>query len=190
MANRQHDSTFAIPALLEAARFGAEEHCKCRRKDADATPYINHPLKVANLLTSVGKIDDVEILQAALLHDTVEDAKTKPEEIERRFGRGVRDLVMEVTDDKNLLKAERKRRQVEKAPHLTPRAKVIKLADKIANLSDMVASPPSGWTHERRTAYLEWSNSVIAGCRGHNDSLEALYDWVADEVAGALKRAS
>jgi guanosine-3',5'-bis(diphosphate) 3'-pyrophosphohydrolase len=188
MANRKPDSTFAT--LIEAAMFAAEKHRDCRRKDVEATPYINHPIKVASLLANVGKIDDIEMLQAALLHDTVEDTPTKPEEIEERFGRAVRDLVMEVTDDKKLLKAERKRRQVEKAPHLTPRAKVIKIADKIANLSDMAVSPPVGWAHERLAQYVEWSRSVVAGCLGHNEPLEVLYDEVTEQVAGVLKRAS
>jgi guanosine-3',5'-bis(diphosphate) 3'-pyrophosphohydrolase len=188
MANRKHDSTFAT--LIEAAMFAAEKHRKCRRKDVEATPYINHPIKVASLLAGVGKIDDVEMLQAALLHDTVEDTPTKPEEIEERFGRAVRDLVMEVTDDKDVEKLKRKRIQVEKAPNLTPRAKMIKIADKIANLSDMAVSPPVGWPHERLTGYVDWSNAVVAGCLGHNEPLDVLYDEVTEQVAGVLKRAS
>ena len=169
MANRKYDSTLAIPALMEAAMFAAEKHRDCRRKDADATPYINHPIAVANLLASVGEIDDIEILQAALLHDTVEDTPTEPQEIQEKFGCAVRDLVMEVTDDKDLEKLERKRIQVEKAPTLSPRAKVIKIADKIANLNDLASSPPAGWSLERQTKYVEWSNSVVAGCLGHNE---------------------
>jgi guanosine-3',5'-bis(diphosphate) 3'-pyrophosphohydrolase len=123
---------------------------------------------VVNLMASIGGITDIEALQAGMLHDTVEDADTSPEEIETRFGYAVRSLVMEVTDDKKLEKQERKRIQ--------PRAKVIKLADKIANLTDLIASPPAHWPLERRRQYVDWSNKVIAGCRGHNERLEEIYD--------------
>ena len=177
MANRKQDSTFAT--LIEAAMFAAEKHRDCRRKDVEATPYINHPIKVASLLAGVGKVDDVEMLQAALLHDTVEDTKTKPKEIEKKFGRNVRDLVMEMTDNKNLKKLKRKRIQIEKAPHLSARAKVIKIADKTANLSDIVDSPPVGWPMKRLQEYVRWSAAVVDGCRGHNEILEALYDATA-----------
>jgi guanosine-3',5'-bis(diphosphate) 3'-pyrophosphohydrolase len=127
-------------------------------------------------MASIGGITDIEALQAGMLHDTVEDADTSPEEIEARFGYAVRCLVMEVTDDKTLEKQERKRRQIEKAPRLSPRAKIIKLADKIANLTDILASPPAHWPLERRRQYVAWSNEVIAGCRGHNERLEEIYD--------------
>ena len=177
MANRQHDSTFAT--LIEAAMFAAEKHRDCRRKDVEATPYINHPIKVASLLAGVGKIHDVEMLQAALLHDTVEDTPTEPEEIEERFGRAVRDLVMEMTDDKKIDKLDRKRIQIEKAPKLSARAKVIKVADKTANLSDILDSPPVGWPMQRLQEYVRWSATVVEGCRGHNEKLEALYDATA-----------
>jgi len=163
-------------ALLDATLFAAEKHRKCRRKDADKTPYINHPITVAKLLADVGNVDDVEILQAALLHDTVEDTKTKPKEIEKRFGRAVRDLVMEMTDDKTLKKQERKRKQLEKAPRLSPRAKLIKIADKTANLADIIDSPPVGWPLKRIRKYVRWSGKVVDGCRGHNPELEAMYD--------------
>ena len=92
-----------------------------------------------------------------MLHDTVEDTDTTPEEIEERFGYAVRSLVMEVTDDKDLEKQERKRLQIEHSPHLSPRAKVIKLADKISNLRDLMNSPPVGWDVERRLQYVTWS---------------------------------
>jgi guanosine-3',5'-bis(diphosphate) 3'-pyrophosphohydrolase len=117
---------------------------------------------VVNLMASIGGITDIEALQAGMLHDTVEDTETSPEEIETRFGYAVRSLVMEVTDDKKLEKQERKWRQIEKAPGLSPRAKTIKLADKIANLTDLIASPPADWPLERQQQYVDWSNKVIA----------------------------
>jgi guanosine-3',5'-bis(diphosphate) 3'-pyrophosphohydrolase len=176
MADTNTDIALAIPALLDATLFAADKHRGQKRKDAQGTPYINHPIYVVHLMANVGGITDIELLQAGMLHDTVEDTETSPEEIETRFGYAVRSLVMEVTDDKSLEKQERKRIQIQKAPRLSPRAKIIKLADKTANLTDMIASPPAHWPLERRQQYVVWSNKVIAGCRGHNDRLEEIYD--------------
>jgi guanosine-3',5'-bis(diphosphate) 3'-pyrophosphohydrolase len=176
MADKTTNTTLAIPALMEATMFAADKHRRQTRKDAQGTPYINHPIMVVNLMANVGGITDIEALQAGMLHDTVEDTDTSPEEIETRFGYAVRSLVMEVTDDKTLEKQERKRIQIEKAPRLSPRAKVIKLADKIANLTDLIVSPPAHWPPERRQQYVDWSNKVIVGCRGHNKRLEEIYD--------------
>ena len=186
MADRNTDITFAIPALTEATMFAADKHRGQKRKDAQGTPYINHPIMVVNLMASIGGITDIEVLQAGMLHDTVEDTHTSPQEIEARFGYAVRSLVMEVTDDKALEKQERKRIQIEKALRLSPRAKVIKLADKIANLTDLIESPPVDWSLERRQKYVDWSNRVIAGCRGLNNDLEKIYDARAVEADARL----
>ena len=136
----------AIDTLLRALEFSARKHIKCRRKNAEATPYINHPIEVAQLLSSVGEVDDLTTLLGAVLHDTIEDTETEPSEIEEMFGREVRDVVMEVSDDKKLLKADRKRLQVEHAPHLSRRAQQVKLADKIMNVRDVTENPPSHWS--------------------------------------------
>ena len=173
--NRTIDTTLAIPALMDATVFAAHKHRGQRRKDVEGTPYINHPIMVVNLLSNVGRITDIEVLQAGMLHDTVEDTDATAEEIEDRFGFAVRRLVMEVTDDKGLPKEERKRLQIEHAPNLSPKAKVVKLADKIANLSDLIESPPVDWTADRRIDYLHWSSSVVGGCLGANPNLERLF---------------
>jgi guanosine-3',5'-bis(diphosphate) 3'-pyrophosphohydrolase len=175
MKDTDSEAGFAIPALMDATMFAADKHRDQKRKDARGTPYINHPIMVANLMASVGGITDIEALQAALLHDTVEDTDTTPGEIEELFGYAVRGLVMEVTDEKSLHKDTRKRLQIEHAPHLSPRAKVIKVADKIANVVDMIQSPPAGWPPERRIAYLHWARTVVKGCLGANHRLECLF---------------
>jgi (p)ppGpp synthase/HD superfamily hydrolase len=159
-------------ALLAALHFAAEKHRDQRRKGRCASPYINHPIEVAELLVRVGQVDDVILLQAALLHDTVEDTQTTFRELEEQFGTGVRALVEEVTDDKTLPKEERKRRQVDRAPCLSAGARQIKLADKTCNVRDLAIRPPLDWPLERRLAYLDWSEQVVAGCRGANPHLE------------------
>jgi GTP diphosphokinase / guanosine-3',5'-bis(diphosphate) 3'-diphosphatase len=162
--------------LLEAIRFSAEKHRNQRRKDREQTPYINHPIEVVQLLWEVGGVRDVDVLLAAILHDTVEDTDTRPEEIRERFGEQVLSFVMEVTDDKNLPKAKRKRLQIETAAHKSHGAKLIKLADKSCNVRNLVTMPPKDWSLERRQEYLLWTEKVVAGLRGTNAALEGYYD--------------
>lgn len=170
-----------LARLLRATRFSAEKHRNQRRKGGDAAPYINHPIAVAERLVSVGGVEDPDVLIAALLHDTVEDTGVKPEELEEMFGRRVRSMVEEVTDDKSLPKAERKQRQVEHAPHLSPGAKLIKLSDKISNIHDIANNPPADWSLERKLEYIAWGERVVAGLRGANEGLEEFFDrLVAD----------
>jgi len=162
--------------LLEAIRFAAEKHRNQRRKDSEQSPYINHPIEVAQLLWEIGGVRDLEVLLAAVLHDTVEDTETRPEEISDRFGESVMSFVMEVTDDKNLPKGERKRLQIEHAPHISFGAKLIKLADKSCNVRNLVTMPPKNWPLKRRQEYLLWTEKVVAGLRGTNPALEEYYD--------------
>ena len=158
--------------LLKAVAFAADKHRFQTRKDSERTPYINHPINVALTLCEVGHESDTDLLVAAILHDTVEDTETSPEEIEKIFGKVVRDIVMEVTDDKNLAKEERKRLQIVKA-HLKSRpARKLKLADKICNVHDIIHHAPSGWTNQRRLDYLLWCEQVLEGLRGVNYLLE------------------
>jgi (p)ppGpp synthase/HD superfamily hydrolase len=168
-------------AILKALHFAAVKHRDQRRKDVEASPYINHPIEVAELLARVGHVTDPIILQSAILHDTIEDTKTTPEELEAAFGPEVRRVVEEVTDDKQLPKAERKRLQIEHAPHLSERARQVKLADKISNVLGVTQTPPADWPLERRNEYLDWTERVVAGCRGCNSNLESFYDYVLAE---------
>ena len=175
-----------VAFLLEAVAFAADRHRRQRRKGVDASPYINHPLEVAHTLASVGGVADPVTLAAAVLHDTIEDTRTTGDELEDLFGRDVRRLVEEVTDDKALPKAERKHLQVVHAPTLSIGAKMVKLADKIANARDVVRDPPADWNLAQRRAYLDWTEHVVAGCRGVNAALEAYYDAVLQKGRAAL----
>jgi guanosine-3',5'-bis(diphosphate) 3'-pyrophosphohydrolase len=165
-----------VGMLLAAIQFSAEKHREQRRKDVDASPYINHPIEVAALLANVAGVQDETILTAAVLHDTVEDTPTSPADLESTFGVAVRNLVQEVTDDKSLPKAERKRLQVEHALQLSRSAKLIKIADKISNIREVTETPPADWPLERRQEYLNWAERVVTGCRGVNSALESHFD--------------
>jgi guanosine-3',5'-bis(diphosphate) 3'-pyrophosphohydrolase len=168
----------SIQLLLRAVTFAAEKHKSQLRKNADATPYINHPLAVAELLAREGQIGDVAVLAAAVLHDTIEDTQTTPEEVRELFGEEIAGIVEEVTDDKSLAKAERKRLQIEHAPHLTAKAKLVKLADKICNVRDVADDAPPDWPLKRRQEYFEWAKAVVDGLRGANPALEAKFDAI------------
>jgi guanosine-3',5'-bis(diphosphate) 3'-pyrophosphohydrolase len=158
--------------LLLAMKFAAEKHSNQRRKNADATPYINHPIEVAEYLARVGRIDDEDVLIAALLHDTVEDTQTSLDEIVAGFGERVAGIVKECTDDKSLAKAERKRLQVVNAPNKSPEAKCVKIADKTLNLTSILDDPPADWSTERRLEYFGWAEQVIRGLLGVNEGLD------------------
>jgi guanosine-3',5'-bis(diphosphate) 3'-pyrophosphohydrolase len=164
--------------LLRAVNFAADKHRHQRRKDHESSPYVNHPIAVAETLARVGNISDLALLQAALLHDTIEDTETTSEELEKLFGAEVRDLVLEVTDDKTQPKQTRKQNQIEHAIHLSVRAKQIKMADKICNVNDIVYAPPANWSVDRKLDYLSWSEAVVNGCRGVNADLERRFDEV------------
>jgi (p)ppGpp synthase/HD superfamily hydrolase len=81
-----------------------------------------------------------------------------------------------VTDDKDLPPGERKRRQIASAKGKSFGAKLIKLADKIANLRDLTSAPPADWDDERNARYREWSKQVIDQIRGTNEALESACD--------------
>jgi (p)ppGpp synthase/HD superfamily hydrolase len=128
---------------------------------------------------------DPGLVAAALLHDVIEDTATTHEELVAAFGADVAGLVGEATDDKALPKAERKRLQVVHAPDRSPRAKLLKLADKTSNVRALATSPPAGWSRQRRREYLDWARAVVAGLRGADPWLEALFDEAAAAAAAA-----
>ena len=165
-----------LALLLKALSFAAHKHRDQRRKDAEASPYINHPIALAEVLTGEGGVNDLEVLAAALLHDTIEDTATTLEELRERFGERIAGMVAEVTDDKDLPKADRKRLQIEHAAQLSDGAKLVKLADKICNLRDVAERPPAKWDLQRRQEYFEWAKQVIDQLRGAHPKLEAAFD--------------
>jgi guanosine-3',5'-bis(diphosphate) 3'-pyrophosphohydrolase len=178
-------------ALLEVMRaldFAAGKHRDQRRKGAAAEPYINHLTEVARLVVEATHGKDALSVAGALLHDTIEDTRTTPEELEREFGSDVAALVVELTDDKQLPKAERKRLQEETSHAKSRRAKLIKIADKTSNLRSILASPPLDWDAQRQHEYFEWAGRVVAGCRGVNAKLETLFDEAYHAGLDTLKQ--
>jgi len=166
----------ALNTLIRAMHFAAVKHREQRRKGEAADPYINHPVAVAHVLSTEGGISDVVTLCAAALHDTVEDTDATVADLQQLFGEDIAAVVAEVTDDRSLSRAERKAAQVAHAPHLSDRARLVKLADKICNLRDMLSGPPTDWSGDRLREYFDWANRVVAGLRGLNPALDAAFD--------------
>ena len=172
--------------ILKAVHFSAQKHSTQRRKDENASPYINHPISVALAIAQIGGVDDPEILAAALLHDTLEDTETTPEELEDEFGKKVCEYVLDVTDDKTLPKDERKRRQIEHAKKISNGAALIKLGDKISNVTDVINNPPEDWDNNRRKEYLDWAEKVIENCPKVNDKMENKFQEIIKQGREAL----
>ncbi|MCX6832645.1 MAG: HD domain-containing protein [candidate division Zixibacteria bacterium] len=179
-APHQREDDLAL--LLRTLAFAARKHRHQRRKDVRGLPYINHPIALANVLYSEGGISDIQVLCAAILHDTLEDTSATGSELAEHFGERIRDIVTEVTDDKRLSRGRRKRLQIENAAQLSPAAKLVKLADKICNLRDVLASPPVGWSRSRKREYFEWAKRVVDGLRGSNRALETVFDDVYSQI--------
>ncbi len=162
--------------LGEVQAFAANKYRKQRRRDVEASPYINHPIALANVLANEGGIADKNVLCAAILHDTIEGTETTEEELRLAFGDKITSIVLEVTDDKSLAKDERKQQQIDHAPHVSIEAKMVKLADKICNLRDILSSPPANWALKRKQDYFKWARDVVSGIRGTNVKLEKIFD--------------
>lgn len=181
----------ALSEVTAALRFAARKHRQQRRKDPEQTPYINHPIELLNILTNEAQVDDVIVLISALLHDTVEDTETTLAEIATRFSPEVATVIDQVTDDKSLPQATRKQLQVEHAASVSDRAKLVKLADKIANVRDMAIAPPLDWSLERQREYCDWGKRVVDQMRGTHAELEMLFDQAyAAAISRQLSRVS
>jgi guanosine-3',5'-bis(diphosphate) 3'-pyrophosphohydrolase len=172
--------------IFKALNFSAYKHQHQRRKNEEATPYINHLITVGHILTDIGGIHDIPTLITGILHDTIEDTDTSPEELEAEFGAHIRTLVEEVTDDKSLPKQVHKQLQIAHAGEASFEARCVKLADKIANLQDLADSPPATWPLQRKQEYVDWSEAVVNELRGTNAKLETHFDRICREVRERL----
>jgi (p)ppGpp synthase/HD superfamily hydrolase len=184
----EHDQVLRdhVALVTRAADFAARRHVTQVRKGTAREPYLNHLAEVAALLAENAEAPDVTLVAAGWLHDTIEDTATEREELAEIFGGEIASLVAEVTDDKSLPKQERKRLQIETAPHKSPRAKALKIADKISNVRSLMVSPPDNWERARLIDYVDWAEKVVAGCRGVNARLDELFDRTITEARKTL----
>lgn len=194
MSNALHDPVATVKSsqqdvvrLTQAFSFAAQAHVDQRRKGGRQEPYLNHLAEVASLVAEATEGADINLIIAALLHDVIEDVGITHPQLVKTFGEDVASLVSEVTDDKTLAKAERKRLQIVTAPSKSPRAKIIKIADKVSNLWALVVSPPTGWSDDRVREYVSWSSQVVEGCRGVNGWLEDQFNNASGIATGVTR---
>ena len=166
--------------MMRAIEFATDAH-KAQKRKASGEPYIIHPIRVLRILTEAGITDDT-VLIAAVLHDVVEDTSVTLDEITRVFGKRVSNFVFEVTNNPDLSKVDKKKAQVTKASNMSSGAKLIKMADMIDNLSDLLVAPPPDWTKERVKGYFVWKYVIFSSLRGVNsylvNELEKLFSSV------------
>jgi guanosine-3',5'-bis(diphosphate) 3'-pyrophosphohydrolase len=160
---------FAV--VFAAAQFAAEKHAGQTAKNGQ--PYINHPIEVAFLLADVGGIESPEVIAASLLHDVIEKCGVTRDELANLFGDTIANLVLELTDDKGLPEDERRRHQTAAAANLSPNAKLIRLADKISNLRQLLTVSDSA-SREPLKRYADWTSELLPKLAGVSPSLEAL----------------
>jgi len=182
LATSQMDSLIDLPLIMEAAMFAWIKHRNQRRKDITSTPYVNHVIGVAYNVVSIGKVYDTAIVCAALLHDTLEDTDTTYDELIQTFNREIADIVKECTDDKSLPKEERKRLQIVNAPHKSTQAAIVKMADKLYNLKDLITNPPADWSNERIVEYFNWANNVVVNLFHANKNLTDALNEIFNEM--------
>ncbi|MEO8671102.1 MAG: HD domain-containing protein [Tahibacter sp.] len=172
-----------LSRLIAALHYAALQHRDQRRKDEDASPYINHPISLLNILAVEAGVTDTDVLCAAVLHDVIEDCSGEQQEfiadrraeIRAQFGDSVLAIVEDVTDDKELTRDERKQRQIDHARHLSAAAKLVKLADKTSNLRDVAHNAPATWSLQRRREYFDWAQAVIDAIGPAHARLEHLF---------------
>jgi len=177
-----------LTLVVSALDFAAKKHRDQRRKDHAASPYINHPITLVKILVAEAQITDTAVIASAILHDTVEDTDTTFEEIEEHFGTQIASIVREVTDDTRLPRAERKAQQIKHAPFLSREAALVKFADKIANLRDLLCAPPIHWSLDRKWDYCEWAETVVGNISEPNTTLKSLFQETVRQFKDSLSK--
>ena len=117
--------------IQKAIIFATKKHLGQVRKSTDI-PYIVHPMEVMQILTHLNAFET--IIVAGILHDTLEDTDTTPEEIRKIFGEDVLNLVQKESEDKSKTWKERKQTTIDELKECSSDVKVICFADKLSNL--------------------------------------------------------
>ena len=149
--------------LAHAYDFAAKAHANQRRLGKDAKPYINHVIDVAHWVAKAAP-DNPDYTVVALLHDVLEDTEITHIELTQVFGSQIVTWVQELTDNMAQPKAWIKAEQIRTAPMLSECASIVRVADKISNLSEMVTNPPIDWHIERQHTYYMWCAQVVQLC--------------------------
>ena len=185
-SKQRRDYLNDIVLITRAFNFASSRHSEQRRKGQAQEPYVNHLAEVAELVAETTNGNDANLVAAALLHDTIEDTHTQPNELVTLFNEDIASLVGEVTDDTTLLKAERKKIQIANAPKKSPRAKILKLADKTSNLRSIAKSPPKNWDSSRKAEYINWAVKVVEGLGTVPTGLKSHFEKAAQTARDSI----
>jgi (p)ppGpp synthase/HD superfamily hydrolase len=160
-----------IEKLFEALEYASKLHKDQRRKGNGGSPYVNHLIEVASLLSRVAEVTDHEVIIAAILHDVLEDTEAREGDIFDRFGGTVLAYVKHVTDDKLLSLEKRRIAQLKSIENSSSQIQLIKLADHCSN----IASLPPSWDRARLESYISWSHSIAVHCYSASEELAKVY---------------
>lgn len=153
-----------------------------RQSRRDDSPYINHPVAVAELVQKVKKSHKIsELVAAAYLHDTVEDSNISIETIKKKFGDIVGNLVGELTSDKNKVREIGKTQYlIDKMLNMTSWGLIIKLADRVHNTSDLKTTDK-----KFRHKYIKETKAIIKALRENrklSSAQERLVKQIEDNI--------
>lgn len=174
--------------LIERADAFAERAHAGQLRGDGKTPYIAHPRAVARILRDEAGITNEATLAAALLHDTIEDCDVTWADLASEFGQSVANAVSELTNDPIPFGHSKAQMQAAKARRMSPRAAMIKTADKIANLRDLIAAPPVGWSDAKRRRTLEDARQVVAAMAHRHPELDRLFEQAHGAAAAKMKQ--
>lgn len=177
-AHRRGD-TWVREYLRGAAYFAAARHAGQTRKDG-RTPYISHPVTVANILAREGGVEDHEVIAASLLHDTIEDTATTHRELVERFGRRPADIVLELSNPAHLDGDDARALQLTK--DYSRDAATVKIGDKTANVRDIANDPPPHWTRAKRRRYVEHADALVQRIGDAHPVLRAVFEAARDDA--------
>lgn len=159
-------------SILGAAIYAMEKHKSQVRSNPKKTPYIIHPIEVADLVVKVGKVYDKDVLITALLHDVMDDTAVTFEEIGSLYGSGVVGYLNEMAIKKDLSLKEQKKQQIMQAFHQTPNVAIIKMSDKLSNLKTLATTPPASWSRDKIDQYFQWAQAVVENLPESNSMLK------------------
>lgn len=167
--------------IYRAIQFAKDAH-KSQVRKYNGRPYIEHPMRVAGIVSILDEAN-VNMICSAWLHDVVEDCNVKSDIIFYRFNPYVERIVLDLSNEytkkkyPNLKRNERKRRECERLSYIVKPAKIIKLADRIDNLRDI---PPG---EQFKIKYVEESKLLLDSLRGVCPVLEKeLEDIINGEI--------
>lgn len=147
--------------IQRAIIFATMKHREQKRKGTDI-PYIVHPMECMQILSACGCPDNVII--AGILHDTLEDTDTTPQEILENFGKDVLEIVQNESEDKSKTWKERKQATLDHLKDADSKIKIVCFADKLSNLRSIYRD------------YCEIGNNLWDRFNADRDSLKWYYN--------------